>query len=288
MSEEFTEEEQQYFDSKGDEGFTIENPEDDKPADREDEPEEAPEAEDKPEEKEEKVVPLAALHEERKRRQELQEAQRQLEEKTRLMEERFGQIQKGLEAPEPDFEEDPAAYLKHNDEKTAAELEELKQWKAQQEQASQHSAQEQQFINRYVAEARNYSQQNPDFGNAYNHWQNSVQSELHAMGYPPEQATQVLQNLEKDIAARAFNDGVNPAERVYELAKQRGYTVQEKKEQANLDNIEKGMKASKSLSSEGGGKTQQTTLEALADMSQEDFDAWMAKNPKSWQKLHTS
>jgi hypothetical protein len=67
-----------------------------------------------------------------------------------------------------------------------------------------------------------------------------------------------------------MQDRVNPAQMIYELSKHRGYKPASSEED-KLDTIERGQKQ-KALGSNGAAP-KKLTLEALAQMSDEDFAA---------------
>lgn len=232
----------------------------------------------KDEPKQEKVVPYGALHEERMKRKELQE-------KVTKMEQTFQQFQERLKQPEPQipaFEEDPLSHLK-------AQQEQFEAWKRQQDQMTvqqQAYAKQQEeankVISQYRALANEYKSQTPDFDAAYTHLRQSRYDEYVAAGYPPEQAQSFVIEDEFQIAAKAIQDGVNPGERLYALAKVRGYQrpvdkPAEPNAAEKMEALARGQAAAKSLSGGGTGKAE-LSLEALAEMSGDEFD-------KAWEKL---
>ncbi len=109
--------------------------------------------------------------------------------------------------------------------------------------------------------------------------------ELVAMGYNQAEAINIRTQDEIAIAAKAYADGVNPGERIYALAKMRGFSQQQVQPQTpiadatqKIDQLEKGLNASKSLSGASGKASAELTLEALASMEDADFD-------KAWEKM---
>ncbi len=91
---------------------------------------------------------------------------------------------------------------------------------------------------------------------------------------------------EAQIVARAFQDGVNPAERIFALARRMGYAAPaadaaepSKGEaaatpnpaEAKLEAIAKGQRATPAMG--GGGAKPKMTLASIAGMSDEEFDA---------------
>lgn len=249
---------------------------------------EVKEPEEKPEPEVQKTVPLAALHEERQRRKELAENLRRIEEQNRLMEERFKMIQDRLKPQAPSFDEDPLAALKHQNDELARKAQEYEQRFSQFDQVQQQEAARQQFITRYQQEAQQFAQQAPDFNDAYKFLIQSRQAELASVGYNPQEISMLVQQEEAMLVGKAFEDGVNPGERVYAMAKARGYSKPEVKQEVKpevkpdaeqkLDALQKGQQASASLSAVAGKGGDSVTLEMLATLSGDEFD-------KYWEKL---
>jgi hypothetical protein len=245
---------------------------------------EATEASQKEDEKE-KFVPYGALHEERQRRKELQaEVERVRQENaqtSQVMQQVLQQI-KQQQSPAPDPESDPVAYFQHQIAEQAQQIQQLTQYlngNAQQAQQAQH---ETQLVNAYRSSAQEFTKQSPDFVEAYQHLVASRLSEYNALGYTNEQAQAMLNQDEMQLAAKAFQDGVSPAHRVYELAKLRGYQKQQASQEHKMQTIERGVKAS----SPTGGAPQggDITLEALAaaaDGSAEEFNELWSKFAKN-------
>jgi hypothetical protein len=215
--------------------------------------------------KEEKKVNLGALHEERAKRKEL-------ESKMAVMEDRFKQLVQNLnpnqEAKLPGVEDDPVTNF---DQRIAQAEQYIKQSQEQQQAQYQH----QQVVNAYQAQAAEYVKETPDFNDAYSYVLQGRLSELDAFGVTKEQALQVVQQEEYEVALKSLQDGVNPAERIYKIAQLRGYKKAEAKpeQKKDLAVIEKGQKTAKvsgSATPEG-----ELSLEALAEMDDAAFeDAW--------------
>lgn len=248
---------------------------------REEPAEEAPEtkAEDKVKEPEKKpkdtMVPHAALHEERERRKELAAELEKARELSRKMEERFQAWQDANKPKPPAFEEDPAAHLK-------AETEELKAWREEQRRAAEESranqerrSQQERMMQTYHAYARDFAQRTPDFQESYKALAAWRDEELRVAGWDdPAERHQRLIADEMGIVAKAMRDGVNPAERIYALAKK---VATPKPKDDNFEQIERGQKAARSLSNASGSTPAKTSLERLAAMSDEEFAEEMQK-----------
>jgi hypothetical protein len=234
----------------------------------------------------EKFVPYGALHEEREKRKELQRSQQESQERIRQMEARFQQVVERISQPqvaEPTFDEDPLTALRNENEKIKRHL-----YQQSQSEQQRYAMEEQQrrfvtFQSQYENSAREYIKEQPDFMDAYHQLAKGRLDEFQAAGYTKDQANQLLIEDEAAIVARAYQDGVNPAERMYALARARGYSpkaAQLVSQQANqrLEEVERGLEASKSVSQAGGGRADKgLTLEALVEMDDEEFD-------KNWTK----
>ena len=201
-----------------------------------------------------------------------------MRERVARMEERFQQILQRQEVSEPeivDFDEDPAEHLRQKAallEQKQAELAEQTQSMTQRQ---QQEAQEQQFVEQYRNTALQYAQQNENFAPAYQFLLESRAKEYQAAGYSPSDVAQFIKQDEIEIARLAFKDGVNPAERLLALAEVRGFKPPAKKDSGaeTIDRIEKGQKASRSLSNGRGKAEAPPTLEALSELEGDEFDA---------------
>ena len=259
-----------FFESGGKDGLQEETTEEEVTEETEDQAVEEP--------KKESLVPLAALHEERARRKELQAAQAESNARIQKMEERFQQILE-KQNPAPSYDDDPIEHLKANQERLEQQIQNHNLTIEQQQQVAQQQQQRQSIISQYAAQANQFASENPDFGAAYAHLLNERRAELNAMGWKPEQITQMLENEELVLAVKSFEDEVNPAQRIYELAKLRGYKKQEETQetQGKLDQVSKGQQANRSLSGVKGQSKDELSLEALADLPDDEFDAAWAK-----------
>lgn len=240
---------------------------------------EEPKAEVKTEDKPEKVVPLAALHEERQRRKELQaEMARERQEraaKEAVIQDRLNQMWQaqnpGPQFRDPNSDPDPLAAMAHNQQLTVQQLNELRQERQVQEARARQHAQTQQLVGWAQHQAREFAQEAPDFASAYKHMLSARKGELEAMGMDPQQVAQTLEDNELWVYQTAAQQGKNPAEMIYNMAKAAGY--QKQAEQSNPEQkvaaLQKGVAASKTLgSSASSGKP---TAEQIANMSDEEF-----------------
>lgn len=239
-----------------------------------------------------KHVPLAALHEERTRRKEIDKKLRDAEQQIAEFRGKFsvieklngGQQQTEQPAGDPNPEDDIFGAVN-------AIKQKLDATEAEKKAAAEHTT----FVNSYKADAQKFIATAPDYMEAYNHLLSSRAAELQAIGYEGEELGRALQADEIAIAQMAMSKGKSPAEMLYNLAKQRGYTKKEAAAAAaaaapsgaeKLETIERGQAANKSLSNTGGNAgDQDMTAERLMSMPMDEFEAWCDKNPAKARRI---
>lgn len=181
--------------------------------------------------------------------------------------------------PVPDINTDPVGYFQRQLAETQRELAEVKGFKQQFEQQGQQLSQEQQFINRYSADAHQFVAKAPDFPQAYEYLKESLVREAMEAGFSPQEAIADLQHRERVVAAKAFQDGRSPAEAIYKLAKARGFAPKPDAA-AKMDAMQRGQVAAKSTAAPGGrGRYDGLTVEALSNMPTKEFNELLAKAP---------
>lgn len=254
-----------YFENEGQDELPEESTEEIVPEETADEivPEE------KEETREEKYVPIHALHEERERRKELTQ-------KLNGMEARFQEMLERMKTPEqepeppPPLEENPVLNLDERIRRAEEALQQQNKQTTEQQRRQQQLQQQQQMIASYQADAARFSENQKDFTDAYRYWLEGRSSELTAMGMTPAEADNVVKQEEAAAVWRAMQNGDSPAERMYNIAKARGFKP--KTQKPDIETIDRGQRASGSLSKSGGSAPPADSLEALAAMSDEDFD----------------
>lgn len=281
--------EQSYFDSGG----STEIPAGEKVAEQEVKTEVKPEPEAKEEPKVEKMVSLAALHEERTRRKQIDAQFRQTQQELAELRGKFSIVERLAPGPEaqkaPTVEDDIFGYAKKTGD-TVAELQ-ARLDKQDNETKTQREAQKahDDLVTAYRSDAAQFRTEAPDFDAAYNHLLKSRADELQAIGYNSPQALhQALIADEQAIAQMALSEGKSPAKVIYELAKLRGYSKQAKKPDAaeKIDAIEKGQQENKSLAGTGGaGGDADMTAETLLKMPMDEFESWCNKNPAKAKRM---
>lgn len=232
----------------------------------------AEETAEKPEVK--KVVPLAALHEERRARQELQ---RQLQEISRQQAARDAIIEQRLAAlttaPKPTREEDPVGYLDDRIGQLTQQQQQILERDQQREQQAQQQRGLERISNHVIQTADAFKKDVPDFPEAVKHLNTTRTRELMALGASEQEAAHQA-GRELDQAAIQWTvDGRNPAQTAYEFAKARGYQPKAAAQTPGekIAAQQKGAAAAKSLGGGGAVSAGKLTAEALANMSDADF-----------------
>lgn len=225
------------------------------------------------------MVPHQALHEERQRRKEMQEQIAAMRQNQEAMERRFAQVLQAVSAPaapQPNVEEDPVAYFQHETSNIKQTVEQLQQNAAAMQQMQQQQVAFQQFQQAYRSATRDFQNTTPDFMDAYRHLSDSRHQELVAMGYDSDTAWRIAQQNELELAQKCFVDGVNPGERLYGLAKMRGYVPKSPaaaQADARIQAVQQGQDSTIADSTSGAAPSAvKLTLAQVAAMSDADFD----------------
>ncbi len=239
-----------------------------------------------------------AFKAERHKRKELKEALEANTRKTSEMEQTLAQLKQSMlsqqQAPQqqvpaqqqesvPDPEEDPLGYQQYQIKQLEKTIVSHNKYLTQKHEHEQRSAQESAFNQAYANAAREFTTKTKDFMDAYKYITEARIEEHVAAGFSREKANLFLMDDEKMIVAQAFQDNVNPAERIYNLAKARGYTGatatnNKKLAPKNLEDIKRGLNNSKSLKS-GGGELpdKEAGIEDVGDMNFQEFDEFWAR-----------
>lgn len=190
-----------------------------------------------------KTVPLAALHEEREKRKELQKQIEALTqsrgedskslERLRLIVEKMNlnppqpaadpkAAQREVAAAAPkivNVEENPVEALKM----TAAEVKVLSDFKRQLEAGQAAALETQNVLDKTLELEQEFGQATPDYNAASTYLRNSRAAELQAHGLSRSRIQQILAEEAINMAAAALQRGENPAKVIYAAAKSRGY-----------------------------------------------------------------
>jgi hypothetical protein len=245
------------------------------------------------------MVPHAALHEAREKERAAVARATEAERKAQVLEERTNLILQRFAAPQPatqpqqpstpeipSFDQDPAGHILGQVRQQGAILGELVQAVTGQSRQAEAQAGVQQLTVRASAMEREFAAQNPDYDKASAHLFEMRRQELIAAGWDdPAEIQTMMVNEATGLAARALQQGRNPAAIVYELAKLRGYTTAPPPQETNgaaasaeqLRTIERGQQQSRSVGNLRGAGPAPMTAARLADLDPDEFLQWMGK-----------
>lgn len=242
------------------------------------------------EQPEQKMVPLPALHEERRARQQLQAEMRAMREQQqqrdaeqaqrdqeyRVAQQRLMQVIAARDQPAAATpESDPLAYTAQVAAQTQQQVQQLAQqqaWRDQQaqqqmQQIQQQQAQQnqvQQLVRLTTQSEAEFAKVKPDYNDAVAYAKNRRVKELVAAGYAQEDATQFAQREGWQLAHTWLSQGMNPAERAYAFAQAMGYQPRASEEDVQQMH-EQGQRAAKP--SGGGAARARNTVATIAAMS---------------------
>lgn len=253
-------------------------------------------------------VPHAALHKERERRKAVETELTTMRDKTARAEERLAVLNElmtgdgklpqktdasangdksPLDEEQIDPEKDIFGAFRQMQRMNAALMQQMKagdeQAKAKEAATTVQSA--------YKADAVAFMEKTPDFKDAYAHLVGTLHRELEAMGVTDvNERNRSIAEQERGLVQQALANKRSPAELIYTIAKTRGFTGAAPQQQmanngaAKIDNIKKAQSATVSLSRAGGSSGEGLTLDALANMSEEEFSRTVSKLSKSQQR----
>lgn len=225
----------------------------------------------------------AALKEERIKRQELEKKFKQTSEQQEKMKSTFDSMLQVLQGNHhepsvsvPSYDEDPIGYLRHQQEQINSVLYNQQQYLQQVAEQNKQQTEQNNLINSYKTQAKQFANENTDFADAYRYLVDSMKNEYRALGIPEEQLAQVLHDDEMSIVRNCTSMNKNPAEVLYNLAKVRGFSltkpIKPTEPTAKISNIKKGLERSKSLSQGGHVDNNSVSLDDIASMSRKEFD----------------
>nr|WP_314530878.1 hypothetical protein [uncultured Pseudomonas sp.] len=231
-----------------------------------------------------KKVPLAALHEERTRRQQA-EAQLQVERQqmaqlqAQWQAAQQVQLQAQHDAAVPDFDSDPRAYIEYREKQFAQQLEQLQNGPAQQQlQIQQVEAliqQEAAVIGPAVSEVEaNFAATHPDYPQALDHLQQTVNANIRAQhpGATDQQLRMLQTAVAVEYAKTCQAQGINIAEHAYQRAHALGFKAASRAPRKDPPTSLSNMHGSARAPDEKGA----ITGADIANMSEAEFDKYWA------------
>jgi hypothetical protein len=226
-----------------------------------------------PEEKKhpEGYVPHGAFHAERMTRRKLERDLAEERMKWETANKRLEEIAKKFTPAEKpiDPNEDPVGGIIHETKQTREEVAQLRKEREEEKKAGEQERRQRAFVERFDRDARVFASKTPDFTAAQTHLFQDYVSEAMEAGATQEEAHQEAWRQWHVVVNRAFELEESPAERLYKLAKRRGYKGSS---EDKIETISNGSKATSPLASASGKAPSKLTAEVIAAMNQEDFD----------------
>lgn len=262
-----------------------------KPEEGTPEPPEVPEGEAATEGQQQKVVPLPALQEARAEIKALREkavlAERLKEEFERFRADYYQRQQQlpqqqQQEMPKiPDFNEDPIGHLQARLELQQNALKQMIGAEVQRQQQGQTQEQVVQFGGQVMMEVDEFKKTVPDYMDAYNYVRDLRMKELQALGVTnPIEVQRHIDNSSANLIYAAKQNGINPGQALYNLAKSYGYQTKPAVNAGDLNTVQQGIsQASGSIGKGGGTPSADPTFDALLNANNpDDFS-------KMWNKI---
>ena len=162
-------------------------------------------------------VPLAALHEERRRRAEAEQNARQLQQQFEQLQTAMRQAQ---EPQAPDPEQDPVGYLAFQNRQLQQQLSEIGQWRQQTEQQRQQAMQYQTFVQQVAQSENAFRAKTPDYDDSVQFAMKLEDARLRAFYPDPAERQRVLQTEAANVLSQAIQRGMDPAAALYQAAKE--------------------------------------------------------------------
>lgn len=197
------------------------------------------------------------------------------------------QQQQGQQPQIPDFNTDPIGHLHATNQLLQQQLAQMNTYQQQRVQQDQAQAFYQDQMNRYNTHVRTFSRQNPDYAEADAWLRANIDQEL-AARFPwasPQERQAHLEREEGFLVGSALQQGRDPAEIIYNLAKHRGFKKAEPQAQpqeTKLEQLQRGQKAAKSSAGARASSDNDLDITQLLKLDGEDFDRGFEKLKKQY------
>lgn len=189
--------------------------------------------------------------------------------------------------PEPNKAEDREEWLEWKVRQADKAIERAQKFIEQEEKAREHNNLIQGAIQEFTGYENRFKLKAPDYDQAANHYREKVRDSIATLnpGLDAQQVDQVLARQLLQQGSTFVNQGLDPAEAIYNIAKKMGYTFQEPKKEPvktpkpSLETVEKNKSKSANGLGAGGGKSNVTiaalekaSIADMYDMSDEEIN----------------
>ena len=193
----------------------------------------------------------------------------QLEEKlNQFYQEQASKVDK---AETPDYDENPAEYLRFQQEQLAQNQKKLSDNMTEQKNLQAQMKKQNELVQSIQFDEARFLKEKPDYYKALNLVMEKELAKAKMAGLNDRDAQKALTGFVMQTASQKIDNDESPAEFIYELAKFYGYKNEETtKAEEKIDQLEEGMKASKNL-----GSGNKPNLDDLEKMELSEFDTAM-------------
>ena len=191
----------------------------------------------------ERTVPLAALEDERRKRQQLEESLNETRSKMTELESLREEIKQWREAQtatgEPDYWDQPKNYIDHQVQKANKSYDEIRNQNSQLSQQINEFNKLNEIRSTIDAQTQHYRKQYDDYDQAIDYVRNIQSANMKLGGVPEDQIPQALAANEINLAATLAQNKIAYPEYVYKMAQNMGYKGKSPDEQ-KLENVSRG------------------------------------------------
>lgn len=186
----------------------------------------------------------------------------------------------------PVYEEDPAAYLKwQNDQILEDRRREVSQ-RQEQEKLTTEQRKAQELHQTIKAGFNKYAEQTPDYNDAAKFLIDSRIKELEIMGErDKDKQLRILQQEEVQVGSWALQRGISPGELVYNLAKSRGYQKAVQEVQGVTGNDKPRPKSLSNISGSPSGNKDSLQARAERILAQTNLKGILSLDPDEMEKI---
>ena len=190
----------------------------------------------------ERTVPLAALEDERRKRQQLEESLNETRGKMTELESLRDEIKQWRESQstgEPDYWDQPKNYIDHQVQKANKSYDEIRNQNSQLSQQINEFNRLNEIRSTIDAQTQHYRKQYDDYDQAIDYVRNIQSANMKLGGVPEDQIPQALAANEINLAATLSQNKIAYPEYIYKMAQNMGYKGKSPDEQ-KLENVSKG------------------------------------------------
>jgi hypothetical protein len=183
----------------------------------------------------------------------------------------------------PDWNTDPAGYVRHSIDQLNSALQTVQQQQVQQQQLQQQVEAFNQATRSVEDLERGFVEKNPDYYEAVDFVRSKLRAKFEVLGVPANMLNVAVKQDLQRFGLQSLQAGANPAERLFALAKVEGYAGSKASLAAKLDQVSKGQQSTKGARSSAPTSPGAMSMEdaaklpikAFQKMSDEDFKALM-------------